>query len=165
MKIPSTNHAAGYKPAVPVHGAARKSETPQTTPVADARAANAAVPSTPAASGNPRLEAFAKKIEARFQNAIATNNLTPRQHEALQAEHDRFQTMLSRFQNAYLNGQESAGMDPAQGMQKLLEHFGKSVTHILSGGTPAAPEGTPASGTGTPGGDAANTRGRIDTLG
>ncbi len=98
----------------------------------------------PAAGGHARLDAFAQKIEKRFENALASKDLTPRQQQALEKERDRFHSMIARFEAAYMDGAEGAKMDKAEGMQKLLENFGKSVGHIVSGGSPDVADDAPA---------------------
>ena len=74
---------------------------------------------------------------ARFENALASQDLTPRQQQALEKERDRFHSLFSRYEAAYMDGADSAKMDKLEGMQKLLANFSKSVNHIVSGGEPA----------------------------
>lgn len=119
----------------------------------------------PATGGHARLDAFAQKIEKRFENALASKDLTPRQQQALEKERDRFHSMIARFEAAYMDGADSAKMDKAEGLQKLMASFTKSVNHILAGGAdvvenaPKVPYPTAADlGTG-------RTRGGIDTVG
>ncbi len=74
--------------------------------------------------------------------------------------------MVARFEAAYMDGADSAKMNKAEGLQKLLASFSKSVNHIVSGGDPKVADDAPknvyptavALGTG-------RARGGIDTVG
>lgn len=152
MKIHSHNPVSASRPVNAPQPAARK---------ADAREAGSASP-TP--NGHARLDAFASKVEKRLENALSNESLSPRQKAALEKERDDFHSLLARFESAYMDGAEGAKMDKADGMQKLLAHFSKSINHILAGGTPDAPKGTPTpiDPTGTTHGAG---RGSIDLVG
>jgi hypothetical protein len=152
MKIPSTNHAASAQLANLHSDISGKSGAP--------RAAGAGS-GTPAAQAHPRLEAFAKRIETRFESALASRDLTPRQRAALEQERDRFHALLNRFQSAYLDGEHKGGRAAVQGMNKLLEQFSGTVNHILSGG---AAHGGPSPVPGDAQGPIDSHRG-IDTVG
>lgn len=135
MKIHSHNSVPASKPVQAAQSAPRKNDAREAVPAAAVPTGNGETPSAPSQT---RLDAYAQKIEKRFDSALASNALSPRQQQALEQERDRFHSMIARFEAAYMESPESAKMDKAAGMQKLLDSFGKSVSHILSGGEVAA---------------------------
>jgi hypothetical protein len=135
MSISSQNSVSGIRPVAAAQPFAKRVESREVTFGAGVPTTNTgdlAVP--PANDGHTRLDAFSKRIESRFEHAIQSQNLTPRQSAALQQERDRFQSLLSRFEAAYLGGAEGPRADAADGIQRLLANFSKSVNHILGGG-------------------------------
>lgn len=166
MKIHSHNQVSATNPVRATQPQAKKSESRDLASGASVHPADAQKAGAPAGDGHARLDAFSKKIEKRFEGALAKADLTPRQRQALEQERDRFQSMIARFEAAYLDGAEAGKLDAAQGMQKLLQSFSKSVTHILSGGEPTSTPDDPTSVNSTatnPG--AGRGRGGIDLVG
>ncbi len=98
----------------------------------------------PAAGGHARLDAFTQKVEKRFEHALQAKDLSPRQQQALEKERDRFHSMVARFEAAYMDGADSAKMNKAEGLEKLMQSFTKSVNHIVSGGEPEVAKDAPA---------------------
>jgi|GEM_PF-5015678 len=139
MNIQRHNPVSATKPVQAIQAPVKKADSREVVSSATADVTKPTVENPSASTGHSRLEAFGKKIEARFDNAMSSNNLSPRQHEALEKERDRFHSMLARFEAAYMDGAESGKMDKASGMQKLLAEFAKNVNHIVGGngaGTP-----------------------------
>jgi hypothetical protein len=165
MNISSSIPGAGAQPAGPLPNFARKVDAQRTS------AAGGAQDPVPGASRNahPRLEAFAQKIEARFENALASQSLSARQREALEGQREEFHALIARFEAAYLDGDHASLRSTIDGMQKLLDHFGVRVSHILSGGNDAgAARGRDAGARDAQAPDrsaATLKRGGIDTLG
>lgn len=148
MKIHSHTPVSGTKPVNAVQPQAKKSDPRELAFGAGVPVAGGKPDGAPTADGHARLEAFSKKIEKRFEGALAKEDLSPRQRQALEKERDRFHSMMARFEAAFLDGAEGPKGDAMQGMQKLLQSFGKSVGHIMAGGehtaTTDAPKSTPA---------------------
>jgi hypothetical protein len=135
MSISSQNSVSGIRPVTAVQPFAKRVESREATFGAGVPTTNAGDHTVPPANdGHARLDAFSKRIESRFEQAIQSQNLSPRQTAALQQERDRFQSLLSRFEAAYLGGAEGPRADAADGIQRLLANFSKSVNHILTGG-------------------------------
>lgn len=131
MKITSTTHVAGQKPASLVQNLAKKNESANVAFGAGVRDPAATSEGMPTAQAHPRLEAFAEKIKNRFESALKSESLTDRQRNALTKEFEKFESMLGRFEKAFLNGSESTSRASIQGMEKLLGKFGSNVNHIL----------------------------------
>jgi len=135
MSISSQNSVSGIRPVTAAQPFAKRAESREATfgaGVPTTNTGDSAVP--PANEGHARLDAFSKQVESRFEHAINSRDLTPRQSAALQQERDRFHSLLSRFEAAYLDGAEGPRADAADGIQRLLANFSKSVNHILTGG-------------------------------
>lgn len=140
MKIHSHIPVSGTKPVNATQPLVKKGDARDVSfgagvPTPEGKPADA-----PAGTGHARLDAFTQKVEKRFENALQSKDLSPRQQQALEKERDRFHSMVARFEAAYMDGTDSAKMNKADGLEKLLQSFGKSVSHILSGGEPT---GTP----------------------
>jgi hypothetical protein len=147
MKIHANNPVSGVKPA---------STNSPSTGSADSKKS----------SGFARLEAYASKIEKRFESALSSKGLSTRQRDALEKERDRFQSLLSRFESAYLDSADpSKKKEAAAGMQKLLANFGKSVTHILKGGETTGAEPAPRTTQPNTALNGARRSGRVDVVG
>lgn len=164
MNISSISNGAGQKPVITAQPVLR-SEAAKAAFGAGVRETDA---TTPASSdpANPRLDAFAQRIESRFKAVLESESLSPRQREALEGQYEKFQSMLNRFEAAYLDGRRTPGEGAQQGMQRLLDRFSNSVNHILAGGdAPKDPSGgsTPGSVARPIGID--GNHGRIDKVG
>lgn len=133
MKITSTTQVAGQKPANLVQNLAKKNESANVAFGAGVRDPAAAAEGMPTSQAHPRLEAFADKIKNRFESALKSDQLTDRQRNALTKEFEKFESMLGRFEKAFLDGSESTSRATMQGMEKLLGKFGSNVNHILGG--------------------------------
>lgn len=133
MKITSTTQVAGQKPASLVQNLAKKNESANVAFGAGVRDPAATSEGMPTAEAHPRLEAFAEKIKNRFESALKSESLTDRQRNALTKELEKLESMVGRFEKAFLNGSESTSRASMQGMEKLLGKFGSNVNHILGG--------------------------------
>ena len=164
MSISSHNAVSGIRPVNAAQPLAKRTDPREAAPGAGVPADKGQPEVAPKAEGHARLDAFSKKIESRFENALNSQKLSPRQREALEQERDRFQSLIARFESAYLDGAEGPRKDATEGIQKLLQNFSKSVNHIVSGGVLTKPDdGTavPTAGTSTTSG----ARGKIDLVG
>lgn len=139
MNIQRHNPVSAAKPVQAVQAPVKKADAREVASSANEPATPPKVESKPSETNGSRLEAFSKKIEGRFESALSSNNLTPRQQQALEKERDRFHSMLARFEAAYMDGAEGAKMDKNEGMQKLLANFAKSVNHIVAGNDAGQP--------------------------
>jgi len=142
MNIQRHNSVTNPKPVQAVQAPVKRADAREVASNANDTAVPPKVDAQPADSSASRLEAFSKKIEGRFESALSSNTLTPRQQEALEKERDRFHSMLARFESTYMDGAESGKMDKADGMQKLLANFAKSVNHIVAGTNAGEPTDT-----------------------
>jgi len=166
MKIHSHNAVNAPQPISPVHAPAKRNDPREVAFGAGVATPTGKPTDEPGGSGHARLDAFVEKLENRFNSALKSSDLSPRQQQALENERDRFHSMIARFEAAYLDGAESAKMDKAEGLSKLLEKFSKSVNHIVSGGDVQAPKDSPRMIDPAPVADGASrARGGIDTLG
>jgi len=163
MNISSISNGAGPKPVIPAQPVLR-SEAAKAAFGAGVRETDTATPGTPSDPSHPRLDAFTQRIEARFKAVLESDNLSPRQREALETQYEKFQSMLNRFEAAYMDGR-TPGAGAQQGMQRLLDRFSSSVNHILAGGDapPDVPSTTTASVVKLS--DVRGKNGRLDTLG
>ncbi|MDZ4830621.1 MAG: hypothetical protein SGJ09_10555 [Phycisphaerae bacterium] len=139
MNIQRHNPVSATKPVQAIQAPVKKADSREVVSSATADVTKPTVENPPASAGHSRLEAFGKKIESRFENAMSSNNLSPRQQEALENERDRLHSMLARFEAAYMDGSEGGKMDTSGGMQKLLAEFAKNVNHIVGGTGAGAP--------------------------
>jgi hypothetical protein len=164
MNISSISNGTGPKPVIPAHPVLRN-EAAKAAFGAGVRDTDTTTPGQPSDPSHARLEAFTQRVEARFKAVLESSDLSPRQREALEAQYGKFQSMVSRFEDAYMDGR-TPGEGAQQGMQRLLDRFSNSVNHILAGGD--APRDTPST---TSLGSVAKTaelrgkNGRLDTLG
>ncbi|MBL8859588.1 MAG: hypothetical protein JNL28_13860 [Planctomycetes bacterium] len=84
---------------------------------------------------NPRLAAYAEKIDARLSQAIENKDNSPRQKAALEAAKTHFHSMVGRLDQAFLaDGRAKIDMTPGQGMSKIFEHLTGAVTTVLTHG-------------------------------
>ena len=139
MNIQRHTPVSATNPAQAVQAPVKKADPREVVATANDVSAKTPVEKAPTSPGHPRLEAFSKKIEARFENALSAEGLSPRQQQALEKERDRFHSMIARFEAAYMDGAESGKMDKSNGMQKLLADFAKTVNHIVAGGESGVP--------------------------
>lgn len=164
MSISSHNAVSGIRPVNAAQSLAKRTDPREAAPGAGVPADKGQPQPAPTAEGHARLDAFSKKIEGRFEHALNSQKLSPRQREALEQERDRFQSLLARFESAYLDGAEGPRKDAALGIQKLLQNFSKSVNHIVAGGVATKPDdGTPTTAASTS--STTNVRGKIDLVG
>jgi hypothetical protein len=160
MKIHSHTPVNATKPIQTVASTPKRTDAKSDAPFgAGVPSAGGEQPTSPNAGATTRLEAFSQKIEKRFEQAFSSKDLSPRQQQALETERDRFHSMLARYESAYLDTREGPKLGQAEGMQKLLANFGKSIAHILSGGEASNDAQAPDAPTRTPG-----ASGSVDTI-
>ena len=160
----SSIHGAGSRPVIPAQPVL-KNEAAKAVFGAGVRETDAAVPGQPSDPTHPRLDALAERIETRFKALLESNDLSPRQREALETQFSRFESMMNRFEAAYMDGR-TPGEGAQQGMQRLLDRFANSVNHILAGGdAPRDPSARTAVGPIAKTSDVRGKNGRLDTLG
>ncbi len=164
MNISSISNGAGPKPVIPAQPVLR-SEAAKAAFGAGVSETGASTPGAPTDPTHPRLDAFAQRIEARLKAVLESDGLSPRQREALQTQFEKFQSMMNRFEAAYLDGR-TPGEGAQQGMQRLLDRFSSSVNHILAGGdAPRDTSGGTSLGSVAKTSDMRGKNGRLDTLG
>lgn len=166
MSISSHNAVSGIRPVNAAQSLSKRTDPREAAFGAGVPVDKGQPQAAPTAEGNARLEAFSKKIESRFESALNSEKLSPRQREALEQERDRFHSLLARFESAYLDGAEGPRKDAADGIHKLLQNFSKSVNHIVSGGVVTKPDdGTPTPTAATSASTTFSGRGKIDLVG
>jgi hypothetical protein len=160
----SSIHGAGSRPVIPAQPVL-KNEAAKAAFGAGVRETDTATPGEPSDPTHPRLDALAQRIETRFKALLESSDLTPRQREALETQFSRFESMMNRFEAAYMDGR-TPGAGAQQGMQRLLDRFSSSVNHILAGGdAPRDSSAGTALGSVAKPSDVRGKNGRLDTIG
>jgi hypothetical protein len=162
MNIPSTNGVSGSLQSAASYQRAVKKEEPVQFP-ADVVTNPQETQVSPEGDGpnySKRLRAYATKIETRLDNALASRDLTPRQHAKIEALSKKFHALMNRLENAYLPNGNSSGNAPVTDMHKELQHLLASVNHVM---TDAGAKSAPSS-PGTASAPPADPQGGLDTV-
>jgi hypothetical protein len=133
MQISRVNNTSGLEAAGPARRVSKEAQQPKVAPEAKLPAEPMG---TDAATNdlNPRLAAYAAKIENRFDQAMSKMDLSPRQQGALEKAKEQFGALIERFDAAYFDGSEAPGKSAKDGLNALMAHFSGMVNHIANHG-------------------------------
>jgi hypothetical protein len=84
---------------------------------------------------NPRLAAYARKIDTRLKAAIEGSKDSPREQAALESAQKHFHSMVLRLDDAFLTeGKPKVDMAPGDAMKHVLDHLTGAVQTVLTHG-------------------------------